>query len=127
MNNRQQLTKAHRWVIKIGSALLTSNGAGLNRDGIAQWAQQIAHLREQGMEILLVSSGSVAEGMARLGWQQRPKELYALQAAAAVGQMGLVQSYESAFSKYGLHTAQILLTHDDLSNRQRYQIGRAHV
>lgn len=125
MKKRQKLTAARRWVIKIGSALLTNNGVGLNVKGINQWAQQIAHLREQGMEILLVSSGSVAEGMSRLGWQQRPKELYALQAAAAVGQMGLIQSYESAFSQYGLHTAQILLTHDDLSNRQRYLNARS--
>lgn len=125
MNKRQKLTEARCWVIKIGSALLTNDGVGLNREGIAQWVQQIAHLREQGMDILLVSSGSVAEGMSRLGWQQRPKELYALQAAAAVGQMGLVQSYESAFSQYGLHTAQILLTHDDLSNRQRYLNARS--
>ena len=125
MNKRKKLTEARCWVIKIGSALLTNDGIGLNREGIDQWVQQIAHLREQGMDILLVSSGSVAEGMSRLGWQQRPKELYALQAAAAVGQMGLVQSYESAFSQYGLHTAQILLTHDDLSNRQRYLNARS--
>lgn len=125
MNKRKKLTEARCWVIKIGSALLTNDGIGLNREGIDQWVQQIAHLREQGMDILLVSSGAVAEGMSRLGWQQRPKELYALQAAAAVGQMGLVQSYESAFSQYGLHTAQILLTHDDLSNRQRYLNARS--
>jgi glutamate 5-kinase len=125
MKKRQKLTAARRWVVKIGSALLTNNGVGLNVNAINQWVQQIAHLREQGMEILLVSSGSVAEGMSRLGWRQRPKELYALQAAAAVGQMGLVQTYESAFSQYGLHTAQILLTHDDLSNRQRYLNARS--
>ncbi len=127
MSKRQNLTQASRWVIKIGSALLTKNGMGLNREGIARWVQQMAHLHQQGVELLLVSSGSVAEGMCRLGWQQRPHALHALQAAAAVGQMGLVQAYESAFSKYGLHTAQILLTHDDLSNRQRYLNARSTI
>jgi len=127
MSKRQKLTSAHRWVIKIGSALLTDNGVGLNRDNIAKWVQQIAHLRQQGMEILLVSSGAVAEGMCRLGWQRRPHALHALQAAAAVGQMGLVQAWESSFSQYGLHTAQILLTHDDLSNRHRYLNARSTI
>ena len=92
MSKRQKLTSARRWVIKIGSALLTDNGVGLNRDSIANWVQQMVHLRQQGMEILLVSSGAVAEGMCRLGWQQRPHALHAQQAAAAVGQMGLVQA-----------------------------------
>jgi glutamate 5-kinase len=105
MSKRHKLTSAHRWVIKIGSALLTDNGVGLNRDNIAKWVQQIAHLRQQGMEILLVSSGAVAEGMCRLGWQRRPHALHAQQAAAAVGQMGLVQAWESSFSQYGLQTA----------------------
>ena len=127
MSKRHKLTSAHRWVIKIGSALLTDNGVGLNRDNIAQWVQQIAHLRQQGMEILLVSSGAVAEGMCRLGWQRRPHALHAQQAAAAVGQMGLVQAWESSFSHYGLHTAQILLTHDDLSNRHRYLNARSTI
>ena len=127
MSKRQKLTSARRWVIKIGSALLTENGVGLNRDNIAQWVKQIAHLREQGMEILLVSSGAVAEGMCRLGWQRRPHALHAQQAAAAVGQMGLVQAWESSFSQYGLHTAQILLTHDDLSNRHRYLNARSTI
>ena len=127
MSKRHKLTSAHRWVIKIGSALLTDNGVGLNRDNIAQWVQQIAHLRQQGMEILLVSSGAVAEGMCRLGWQRRPHALHAQQAAAAVGQMGLVQAWESSFSQYGLHTAQILLTHDDLSNRHRYLNARSTI
>ena len=126
MSKRHKLTSAHRWVIKIGSALLTDNGVGLNRDNIAQWVQQIAHLRQQGMEILLVSSGAVAEGMCRLGWQRRPHALHAQQ-AAAVGQMGLVQAWESSFSQYGLHTAQILLTHDDLSNRHRYLNARSTI
>jgi glutamate 5-kinase len=127
MSKRHKLTSAHRWVIKIGSALLTDNGVGLNRDNIAKWVQQIAHLRQQGMEILLVSSGAVAEGMCRLGWQRRPHALHAQQAAAAVGQMGLVQAWESSFSQYGLQTAQILLTHDDLSNRHRYLNARSTI
>jgi len=127
MSKRHKLTSAHRWVIKIGSALLTDNGVGLNRDNIAKWVQQIAHLRQQGMEILLVSSGAVAEGMCRLGWQRRPHALHAQQAAAAVGQMGLVQAWESSFSEYGLQTAQILLTHDDLSNRHRYLNARSTI
>ncbi|MGW8228913.1 MAG: glutamate 5-kinase [Gammaproteobacteria bacterium] len=127
MSKRHKLTSAHRWVIKIGSALLTDNGVGLNRDNIAKWVQEIAHLRQQGMEILLVSSGAVAEGMCRLGWQRRPHALHAQQAAAAVGQMGLVQAWESSFSEYGLQTAQILLTHDDLSNRHRYLNARSTI
>ena len=127
MSKRQKLTTARRWVIKIGSALLTDNGVGLNRDDIAKWVEQMVHLRQQDMEVLLVSSGAVAEGMCRLGWQQRPHALHALQAAAAVGQMGLVQAWESSFSKYGLHTAQVLLTHDDLSNRTRYLNARSTI
>ena len=127
MSKRQKLTTARRWVIKIGSALLTDNGVGLNRDDIAKWVEQMAHLRQQGVELVLVSSGSIAEGMCRLGWQQRPHALHALQAAAAVGQMGLVQAWESSFSKFGLHTAQILLTHDDLSNRTRYLNARSTI
>jgi glutamate 5-kinase len=127
MSKRQKLTSARRWVIKIGSALLTANGVGLNRDNIAQWVRQMAQLRQQGMEILLVSSGAVAEGMCRLGWQQRPHALHAQQAAAAVGQMGLVQAWESGFSQFGLHTAQVLLTHDDLSNRNRYLNARSTI
>lgn len=128
MSKRQRLTTARRWVVKIGSALLTRDGVGLNREDIARWVQQMAHLRhEEGMDLLLVSSGAVAEGMARLDWKQRPHALHALQAAAAVGQMGLVQAWESAFSEYGLHTAQILLTHDDLSNRQRYLNARSTI
>ncbi len=127
MSKRQKLTTAKRWVIKIGSALLTENGVGLNRDDIDKWVEQMAHLRQQGMEVVLVSSGAVAEGMCRLGWQQRPHALHALQAAAAVGQMGLVQAWESSFSKFGLHTAQVLLTHDDLSNRTRYLNARSTI
>lgn len=125
MEQRKQLAKAERWVIKIGSALLTNDGVGLNSEGIRCWVDQMAHLRQAGVELVLVSSGAVAEGMCRLGWSSRPRELHKLQAAAAVGQMGLVQAYESRFQKYGLHTAQVLLTHDDLSSRQRYLNARS--
>jgi len=118
--SRSTISNTRRWVVKIGSALLTNEGKGLNLDGISDWVEQLVALHKQGVEIVLVSSGSVAEGMSRLGWQQRPKALYELQAAAAVGQMGLVQAYESRFKEHGFQTAQILLTHDDLSNRQRY-------
>jgi glutamate 5-kinase len=122
---REKITKAKRVVIKIGSALLTNDGLGLNREGIEQWVAQMAGLRKQGIEIVLVSSGAVAEGMSRLKWKTRPSALHELQAAAAIGQMGLVQAYESAFQKYGFHTAQVLLTHDDLSNRRRYLNARS--
>ncbi len=124
MTKRQHIKKSKRCVIKIGSALLTNDGAGLNKMGIATWVEQISVLRKKGIEVVLVSSGAVAEGMCRLGLTKRPDSLHELQAAAAVGQMGLVQSYESEFQKYDLHTAQILLTHDDLSNRQRYLNAR---
>tara|TARA_B100001109_G_scaffold255903_1_gene263005 strand:+ start:58280 stop:59425 length:1146 start_codon:yes stop_codon:yes gene_type:complete len=122
--SRAGLAQRKRWVIKIGSALLTNDGQGLNRDGMRDWVDQIAHLLDQGHEVVLVSSGSVAEGMTRLGWKQRPDEVHKLQAAAAVGQMGLVQAYESAFAAHQRTTAQILLTHDDLSDRKRYLNAR---
>ena len=122
---RERLQKARRWVVKIGSALLTNDGKGLDAEAIARWVDQLAALRSQGMEIVLVSSGAVAEGMTRLGWSSRPDELHRLQAAAAVGQMGLVQAYEANFQRHGTHTAQILLTHDDLTNRNRYLNARA--
>jgi len=122
---RQQLTKARRWVVKIGSALLTNDGKGLATEAIATWVEQMARLRQQGIELVLVSSGAVAEGMSRLGWSQRPRALHELQAAAAVGQMGLVQAWESCFKGYNLHTAQVLLTHDDLSHRMRYLNARS--
>jgi glutamate 5-kinase len=114
-----------RWVIKIGSALLTDNGRGLGVSALDGWVEQIVALRRQGREMLLVSSGAVAEGMTRLGWTRRPHALHELQAAAAVGQMGLIQAYESRFQRYGLHTAQVLLTHDDLADRQRYLNSRS--
>ncbi|MGK0249645.1 MAG: glutamate 5-kinase [Oleispira sp.] len=122
---RDRLVSGQRWVIKIGSALLTNDGKGLNRLGIQAWVDQIADLMSQGIEVVLVSSGSVAEGMSRLGWTSRPSEVHQLQAAAAVGQMGLVQAYETAFQQHNKHTAQILLTHADLSNRQRYLNARS--
>ena len=122
---RSGLIKSKRWVVKIGSALLTNDGRGLDVAAIASWVSQMASLRKQGIELVLVSSGSVAEGMTRLGWSRRPSAIHDLQAAAAVGQMGLVQTYERAFQQYGYHTAQILLVHDDLSDRQRYLNARS--
>lgn len=111
-------------VIKVGSSLVTNNGNGLDHVAIAEWASQIAKLAAQGKQIVLVSSGAVAEGMQRLGWKKRPTAVNELQAAAAVGQMGLVQMYESCFAKHRLHTAQVLLTHDDLADRKRYLNAR---
>ncbi len=125
MDKRQHIATTRRWVVKIGSALLTNDGRGLNLEGIGAWVAQMANLRKRGIEVVLVSSGAVAEGMSRLGWAKRPQALHELQAAAAVGQMGLVQAYESRFQAFGLHTAQILLTHDDLSNRMRYLNARS--
>jgi len=122
---RRRLIQSRRWVVKIGSALLTNDGVGLNQAGIAAWVDQIAGLRRQGVDVVLVSSGAVAEGMIRLGWQRRPHAIHELQAAAAVGQMGLVQAYESRFQTHGMHTAQVLLTHDDLSSRKRYLNARS--
>lgn len=121
---REELRAARRWVVKIGSALLTNDGRGLYVAAIEQWVRQIVELRQRGIEVVLVSSGAVAEGMVRLGWKTRPHALHELQAAAAVGQMGLVQAYESQFQRYGLHTAQVLLGHDDISARDRYLNAR---
>ena len=122
---RQALAHVTRCVVKIGSALLTNHGQGLDRDGIGNWVAQIAALRRRGIQVVLVSSGAVAAGMQRLGYQNRPHALHELQAIAAVGQMGLVQVYESAFQGHGLHTAQVLLTHDDLTNRERHLNARS--
>lgn len=124
MKTHKDITKARRWVIKIGSALMTADGKGLDRDGLRGWVDQIADLIAEGHEVVLVSSGAVAEGMSRMGLSQRPETLHALQAAAAVGQMGLVQAWESCFQRRGRHTAQVLLTHDDLSDRRRYLNAR---
>ena len=114
-----------RVVVKIGSSLLTNDGTGLDHAAIGEWVRQIASLKAQGKQVVLVSSGAIAEGMQRLGWKRRPSAMHDLQAAAAVGQMGLVQVYESCFRGHGLHTAQILLTHDDLANRKRYLNARS--
>ena len=117
--------QAKRIVVKIGSTLITNHGAGVDHALIAEWVRQIAVLARKGVEVLLVSSGAIAEGMKRLGWKTRPHEVNQLQAAAAVGQMGLVQVYESSFREHGLETAQILLTHDDLADRTRYLNARS--
>ena len=116
--------RSKRWVIKFGSAILTNNGAGLDRGAIDGWVEQIAELMNQDIEVVLVSSGAIAEGISRLGWEGRPDSIHELQAAAAVGQMGLIQAYETSFIKFQRHTAQILLDHDDVSNRQRYLNAR---
>jgi glutamate 5-kinase len=122
---RSVIASASRIVAKVGSSLVTNDGQGLDRQAVSQWASQIAALRSQGKQVVLVSSGAIAEGMARLGWAKRPTSMHELQAAAAVGQMGLAQAYEVAFSKHNLRTAQILLTHEDLADRQRYLNARS--
>ena len=125
MNRRQKLVTPGRWVIKIGSALLTKDGLGLDRSAIETWADQISGLRQKGYDIVLVSSGSIAEGCVRLGWQERPVKIHDLQAAASVGQMGLVHAYEQEFQNYDEQTGQVLLTHEDLSSRERYLNARS--
>jgi glutamate 5-kinase len=125
MTEVTRLAHARRVVVKVGSALVTNNGAGLDSAAIAEWARQIAQLRQFGKEIVMVSSGAIACGMQRLGWTKRPHAVHDLQAAAAVGQMGLAQVYDSAFGAQGLKTAQILLTHDDLADRKRYLNARS--
>ena len=125
MTELTRLAQARRVVVKVGSALVTRNGEGLDRNAIAEWARQISQLRQHGHEIVMVSSGAIACGMQRLGWSKRPHAVQELQAAAAVGQMGLAQAYDSAFSAEGLKTAQILLTHDDLADRKRYLNARS--
>ncbi|MEM7293756.1 MAG: glutamate 5-kinase [Pseudomonadota bacterium] len=125
MVNRSQLKSCRRWVVKIGSSLVTADGRGLDLKAIEHWGHQLAEMRQSGCDIVLVSSGSIAEGMSRLGWAERPQTVHELQAAAAIGQMGLVQAYESAFKSHGVGTAQILLTHDDMANRRRYLNARS--
>ena len=125
MSERNRLRTARRWVIKIGSALLTNEGQGLDLDRMDAWVTQMCQLREQGAEVVLVSSGAVAAGMEKLGWMERPTALHQLQAAAAVGQARLVQAWEVGFQKYGVQPAQVLLTHDDHSNRRRYLNARS--
>lgn len=122
---RRGIVTARRWVVKLGSALLTGDGKGLDRAGIATWVEQIAQLKAVGCEVLLVTSGAVAEGVSRLGLAARPTTIHELQAAAAVGQMGLIEAYETAFAQFGLRTALALLTHDDLANRRRYLNARS--
>lgn len=125
MSNREQLRNTRRWVIKVGSALLADENSGLKADMVQFWVDQIVHMRSLGLEVVLVSSGAVAVGMQRLGWPRRPHELYRLQAAAAIGQMGLTQLYESAFKSHNIHSAQVLLTNSDLADRQRYLNARS--
>ena len=119
------LKTARRAVVKVGSSLVTNEGRGLDVQAISRWAHQIATLRAQGRQIVLVSSGAIAEGMLRLGWTRRPQQIHELQAAAAVGQMGLAQAYETQFRELGVHSAQVLLTHADLADRARYLNARS--
>jgi glutamate 5-kinase len=116
---------ARRVVVKVGSSLVTNEGRGLDHGAIARWAGQIGRLHAMNKQVLLVSSGAIAEGMQRLGWTKRPQQVHDLQAAAAVGQMGLAQAYETNFRSLGVHTAQILLTHADLADRARYLNARS--
>jgi len=116
---------ARRVVVKVGSSLVTDEGRGVDAQAIGAWCRQLAVLARQRLEVMIVSSGAIAEGMSRLGWAQRPKEIHELQAAAAVGQMGLVQAYESQLRIHGMHSAQVLLTHADLADRERYLNARS--
>lgn len=119
------LSSARRIVVKVGSSLVTNEGRGVDAEAIANWSRQLAALANEGRELVMVSSGAIAEGMKRLGWTTRPKELHELQAAAAVGQMGLAQMYETQLSAHGMHSAQVLLTHADLADRERYLNARS--
>ncbi len=119
------LKAARRIVVKVGSSLVTNEGRGIDAEAVGNWCRQLAALSAQGREVVMVSSGAIAEGMKRLGWKTRPTELYELQAAAAVGQMGLAQMYESKLSEQGIGSAQVLLTHADLADRERYLNARS--
>src|SRR3954468_18291306 len=119
------IQKAKRLIVKVGSSLVTNDGKGLDSMAIAKWAAQIAQLRALGKEVVLVSSGAIAEGMQRLGFDRRPTGIHELQACAAVGQMGLAQIYETSFRAHDLRTAQVLLTHADLADRERYLNARS--
>lgn len=125
MTSPSVIASARRVVVKVGSSLVTNEGRGLDLGAITRWAEQIAAVRGLGKQVLLVSSGAIAEGMQRLGWTRRPQQIHELQAAAAVGQMGLVQAYEARFRALGLRTAQVLLTHADLADRARYLNARS--
>ena len=116
---------SQRIVVKVGSSLVTNDGKGLDHAALTRWAGEIADLARRGKQVVLVSSGAIAEGLQRLGWSTRPKAVHELQAAAAVGQMGLAQAYETAFRAHGLKTAQVLLTHEDLADRTRYLNARS--
>lgn len=122
---REKIKNASRWVVKVGSSLVTNNGRGLDLDAIEDWAGQLVAMQNKGIQVVLVSSGAVAEGVARLELKSRPRKVQLQQAAAAVGQMGLIQAYESCFMRHGVHAAQILLSHDDLSDRTRYLNARS--
>jgi len=125
MFERKNIPSTKRWVVKIGSAMLTNGGQGLDKQAFSHWVGQMSEWVGRGHEIVLVSSGAVAEGMSRLGRRERPSSLHELQAVAAIGQMGLIKAWESCFAKHGLKTAQVLLTHDDLTNRVRYLNARS--
>jgi len=122
--SRSLVAQASRLVVKVGSSLVTNEGRGVDHEAVARWAAEIAQLTKAGKSVILVSSGAIAEGMRRLGWSTRPHAIHDLQAAAAVGQMGLVHAYETAFATHGLQTAQVLLTHEDLADRRRYLNAR---
>jgi glutamate 5-kinase len=122
---RDPIAAARRVVVKVGSSLVTNEGRGLDQAAISRWGAEVAQLRDLGKQVVMVSSGAVAEGMKRLGWSRRPHEVHELQAAAAVGQMGLAQVYESCWQAHGLRTAQVLLTHEDLADRRRYLNARS--
>ena len=122
--DRKGIKDAKRLVVKVGSALLTNNGTGIDSQAIDQWVEQIAMLLDQGKQVVVVSSGAIAEGLVRLGMKSRPQSIHMLQSAAAVGQMGLIQTYETSFRRYNRQTAQILLDHDDMANRERYLNAR---
>lgn len=126
-NHKSVVANSHRLVVKVGSSLVTNQGKGIDREAVKHWSAQIAQLHQQGKQVVLVSSGAIAEGVVRLGWPRRPTSMHELQAAAAVGQMGLVQAYEVAFAEHGIRTAQILLTHEDLADRTRYLNARSTI
>lgn len=122
---KKELTEAQRWIVKVGSALVTNDGCSLNRNAIRSWAAQISQLLQDGKQAILVTSGAIADGINKLGWNKRPQDLHHLQAAAAIGQMGLMETYSEAFSAHKINTAQVLLTHEDFKHHQRYLNARA--